>query len=229
MITVPVTVDRPIPADADITMLRITRERIAGHYRSFVSVVARLPPIPMRTSGPVVSMHLGWRARGDGSIRVAVVAGAGPVPRRLREYVVAHDGWQEIVVPAAWGETHQRIAQLRSRRDTATAVMKTQLLDWLASCSPSYAADVIETYGLEEIARWRSPRRFAALAWRWVDDPPADAEPIRAHSLAALTDGGGEGSQRAHKIRGRRTDTYANIAAWPVRKRGSSSSTPADS
>lgn len=214
-ITVPVIVDRPIPPEADITMMRITRRRIAGRYRCHVSVVVRLPPVPMRTKGPVVSMHLGWRSRGDGSIRVAVVAGAGQVPDRIRPYVIDHDGWREIVAPAQWGKNLEVIARVRSRRDTATDTIRKALVEWAATHPAA-----VEKYGLEQLGKWRSPGRFVALAWRWIDDPPPDSDAMvaqlcawRARDRRAWE---GEANGRDH-IHAQRTDVYGKIAAWLCR------------
>jgi hypothetical protein len=215
-VAVPVIVDRPIPPDADITMLRISRRRIAGHYRCHVSVVVRLPPVPKRTKGPIVSMHLGWRSRGDGSIRVAVVAGAGPVPDRIRPYVIDHDGWREIVAPAQWGQGLERIAHVRSRRDTETDAIRKALVAWAAT-----HPDAVEKYGLEQVAKWRSPGRFASLAWRWVDDPPDESDAMvtqlcewRARDRRRWE---GEANGRDH-IHAHRTDVYGKIAAWLCRE-----------
>lgn len=214
-ITVPVIVDRPIPPEADITMMRISRRRIAGRYRCHVSVVVRLPPIPKRTQGSVVSMHLGWRSRGDGSIRVAVVAGAGPVPERIRPYVVDHDGWREIVAPAQWGQGLERIARVRSRRDIETDTIRKALVEWAVT-----QPDAVEKYGLEQLAKWRSPGRFASLAWRWVEDPPDDSDAMVARLLAWRAQDRrrweGEANGRDH-IHAHRTDVYGKIAAWLCR------------
>lgn len=171
MIAVPVIVHRPIPADADITMMRITRKRLAGRYRCHVSVVVRLPQVPARTEGTTVAVHAGWRALGDGSMRVAVTNHTAPVPRDLLDVVRRHDGWSEIVVPASWANLQARTEKVRSTRDQSMDLVRADLVEWLAAHPQEE---------LEHVSRWRSPHRFAALAIRWRDNPPEHGREIAA-------------------------------------------------
>ncbi len=212
MVEMPVFLHRPIPPDADACFMEIKRTRLGRRYFTHVSVVVRLPVTPMRTEGPRVAMHVGWRSLGDGSLRVAVVTGvpAGEVPRDLLNVVRLHDGWAEIVVPAWYREQMEYVRSLSSIRSKNLDTMKTWLLAWLAQ-HPDHGI-----VGTENIDRWRSPDRFAHLIQRIYEDTELDEE-LRTYLEAWR-------KQDEHvreiednlrdKVQGRRNNAYANVAAW---------------
>jgi hypothetical protein len=169
----PVTVHRFPHDEADITLARITRRRIAGNYRTHVTLTARIPA-PEPQSGQLIAVHLGWRSLGDDGLRVAVVASDRPlsVPRvglPIRQ-IAASEGIWEVRLPDKDRHAHQRTDKLRSTRDQALDLLRADLAAWLTDNPQELtAADVV---------RWRSPARFAALAVAWRDDPPAGGEAI---------------------------------------------------
>lgn len=212
MVEMPVWVHRPIPPEADICNMEIKRKRLGKRYFTFVSVVCRLPVTPLRTEGHKVAMHVGWRALGDRSLRVAVVTGiVTPPPEGLRDVVRVHDGgWAEIVVPAHWRDQMDYVHSLSSIRDKNLDVMKTWLLGWLAD-HPNH-----DITNIDNIERWRSADRFAWLIRHIVEENLGDAD-LRKYLEAWV-------EQDIHvretednlrdKILGRRNDAYRCVAAW---------------
>jgi hypothetical protein len=211
MIEMPVWVHRPIPPEADICNMEIKRRRLGRRYFTFVSVVVRLPATPMRTEGHRVAMHVGWRALGDRSLRVAVVTGiVTPPPDGLRDVVRLHDGWAEIVVPARWRDQMDYVHSLSSIRDKNLDVMKTWLLGWLKD-HPDH-----DIPNIDHIERWRSADRFTWLINHIAEEKLGDAD-LRKYLCAWI-------EQDIHvreiednlrdKILGRRNDAYRCVAAW---------------
>lgn len=210
VVEMPVLVHRAIPLEADVTLVRVSRRRIGARFRCSVSVVVRLPEIPARTSGDLVAVHSGWRALGDGSIRVAVVRGAGAPPESLSHSVRSHGDWYEVVAPARWMSAQERMEKLRSTRDTNLDLLRQDLVAWLKE-HPQ------DDERLDHVDRWRSPRRFAALALQWRDQPPEGGEDI-ARELEAWRKQDRhlwewEANER-DRIAAHRDDTWRNVAAW---------------
>ena len=80
-VTLPVAIGRPMPADADIVGLQLTRRLVAGKERASIAVTMRVPTsgFRRRSTGrhpPGVAVHA------DGTIRVAVVEGPAAPPER---------------------------------------------------------------------------------------------------------------------------------------------------
>lgn len=212
-VTVPVVVHRMLPADADITGMRITRRILAGKPQCSVSVTARVPAAPERAEGPLVAVHSGWRAMGDGSLRVAVISGAGPVPADLAGAVRAHGGWAEVIVPASWRDVQANGEKVRSRRDQSLDALRARMLAWLAA-HPEHR-DAIDPDGT--LARWKSPARFAALAIRLREQVPDGGaelagflESWRKQDKHLWT---WEANER-DQLTGRRDETWRRAAAW---------------
>lgn len=68
-VEVPIVYHRPMPDDARVLMARLTRTRLAGHWRYHLCVtVEESLPIPRREGG-VVAVHVGWRRLPDGEVR----------------------------------------------------------------------------------------------------------------------------------------------------------------
>src|SRR5690606_27762432 len=79
LVTFPVVIHRPLPPEADVTEAQLVVRRIADQLEMYLCVTAELPEPPPPADGPVVAMHLGWRLRPDGSVRVATWAASEPV------------------------------------------------------------------------------------------------------------------------------------------------------
>lgn len=170
--TLPVAIGRPIPNDADIVGIQLTRRLIAGKERATVAVTMRLPLVAPQT-GQLVAMHTGWRSMPDGTIRVAVVDGCSEPPVELIDQGIVRwwSTWGEIRVPARWVDEDRRLAAIAAQRDSNHNQMKARLIDHLDGVSEP----VLVTWGdgadaerLEphHVKLWRSPRRLAQLATR---------------------------------------------------------------
>jgi hypothetical protein len=193
-------------------MVRITREKVAGHYRAWISVVARVPAPPVRTTGPAVAVHLGWRSLPDGALRVAAVGGIVAPPQQLADVARPRGAGCEIVVPASWRRLADRINTVRSRRATDLEQLRGWLVDWVAT----HPDATWELAAVEDLRRWRSGD-FAALAVRLRDNPPSQlAEPAerlkawRRHDRHLWE---WEANER-RQLLARRDDAWRRVAAW---------------
>jgi hypothetical protein len=226
-VTLPITVHRPMPPEADVVQVLITRQRFGPFYRAHVNVVCNIPAPKPRTEGRLAALHLGWRRLGDGGIRVAVALGIPSTPLRgpAAHWVHHHDTWAEIVVPPDYQRRMERADKIRSRRDQNTETLKTWLADhleahpWLTEKLGHEAATV---------RQWRSGKHLAGLARHLSTTPPpptdthADAELWRdiTEQLTAwrkqdLHLWRWEAGARRRAIEHRK-DAYRNIAAWLI-------------
>jgi len=168
-VTLPVAVGRPLPADADIVGLQLTRRLVAGKERASVAVTMRVPHVEP-ADGPPVGIHLGWRSMPDDTIRVAVVEGPAAPPSELVDAGVVRwwSTWGEVRVPASWVDEDRRLAAVAAQRDQNHNVAKAKLIDWLA-VEPEPPAIVwpgreeAEPLTVQAVRSWRSPRRLASL------------------------------------------------------------------
>ncbi|MDQ6617094.1 MAG: hypothetical protein M3083_20710 [Actinomycetota bacterium] len=171
-LAVPTIQHRPIPDDADVTRVQVTRRRIAGQHRLALTVTCRLPSVeranPLR---PTVAIDVGWRSLGDGRIRVAALeadASPGPitVPHHLREVILFGPAGRqgEVILPASWTAQFAQVKNLAGVRARKLEVLRRRLAEWLGD-----HREVCETLDLDisAIVKWRSPAQFAALALRW--------------------------------------------------------------
>lgn len=214
MVEMPVLVHRPIPPDADITMIRISRRILAGKPKVTISVIARIPSVPQRVRGQIAAVHTGWRVLPDDSLRVAIIDAPhlAPPPAGCAHVVRWHDGWGEVIVPPSWRHVWERTSQVRSQRDRNLDVARRETIEWLAAHPDIEWPDSID---LARIGTWRSPGRFVHLAW-------TAAETVGAEPLAELLSPWQrqdrhlwqwEANER-DQIIGRRDDAWRNIAAW---------------
>lgn len=224
-VTVPVTWHRPLPPEREIVLARLVVRRTAGHTDAAVHLVT-LDPSPEETpvepeTGPVVALHLGWRRIDDG-VQVATWRATDPVtvPAALREVVHAHtDRVGTVVLPAQWRDKLLSADKIRGGRDKARDQIRATLVEHL-HVMPGTGLDGDGWPTASEAARWWSPTRFAALAIRWCEAPPAGREDVvtaledwrRRDRRAWETEAHG----RARALR-RRDDAYARVAAWLVK------------
>jgi hypothetical protein len=145
VITVPVRYHRPIPDDADISDVRLSRTRVGRTYRTTVAFTCLISRPEPRTEGTLSVAHLGWRVLDDGSLRTAVVAAPGPPPDELTDLGVvrwhARQGagqpgrggdWGEVIIPAARRASRDLIANVQGTADTNFRLMRDRLVTWLA-------------------------------------------------------------------------------------------------
>ncbi|MFW6033747.1 MAG: zinc ribbon domain-containing protein [bacterium] len=216
-VELPVIVHRMMPADADIVEARLVIERVAQRRRIHLCVTARVPDPDPVEHGLVVAVHGGWRLEPDGSIRVATWRADGPVdvPWSVRDVVRADtDRTGTVVLPDLWRDGLARPDELRSERDRHIDDIRADLTKWLTD-NPQPTDEGWPTAA--EVARWRSPRRFAALARDMRDDPPPGSEQI----LARLLDWEqwdrrmwGRQEHGRDKHLGRRDDAWRRVAAF---------------
>jgi hypothetical protein len=221
-VDVPVTVHRPLPPDSDVCFYELTRRRVAGRYETAVCITVRVPDPEPADGGPAVALHLGWRSRGDGSVRVGTLATTGtlpPTPADLDGFVVRHGTWGEIIIPASMLDIAGRPASVQKRRDLSFEPMRDKLADWLSGHGGIWDGDDAPWPRLVPhlVRRWKAPGRLAAVAHAWRDNTPDGAADI----LAALEDWRRQDrhlweweSNERQQITRRRDETYRRVGAW---------------
>jgi hypothetical protein len=210
----PVTIHRPIRADADVKTARLTVTRCGPDLDQHVTLTARFAAPAARTEGQVVAVHAGWRSLPDGCLRVAVAASAGPVPAHLAATgtVRTGDGWAEVVIPAAWRAEAKRIEAAQSRRDRAAEATREQAARWITA----HPADTLPSAA--EVRRWRSPGRLVTLmracqAGDHGETARALGRMIAEWETADRRAWRNEARSRRRLAR-RRDDTWGQVAAW---------------
>lgn len=186
MAQVPVQVHRMMPAEADVTMARLSRFLIGGEFRWKVTITVLLPDIELATEGPALAVHMGWRRMEDGSVRVATINSDHPLPpatnKVLANVVRRIDERNfEVRAPAQWGSEMADLAKLSGVRDTAHEAAKDVVRAWLRDHplpTPEGEDEAKPALTAAEVARWRSPRRLARLTRQWRANPPEGAEDI---------------------------------------------------
>src|ERR1700677_2432570 len=229
---VPVTVHRRMRGDGDVKYAKLTVTRNGPDKDMSVSLTQRVPAPQPRAGGRLVCVHAGWRALPDGSLRVAVISGAGPLTPGLaapggRDARAGEltgvvrdlgDGCHEVVIPARWRDQDAATAKTRSVRDLARDTAIAAAADWLAA-SPRYeTTDGEPLPAAHEVRRWQSPGRLAVLGQRaargdYGDDAAGLGELIAGWAVPDLEAWRREARGRRHLTR-RRDDAWANVAAW---------------
>ena len=236
---VPVVLDRWMPADADITEVKVTRRRTGGHARLSVAVVCQVPvPVPV-AEGPAVAVRLSWKSAGDGWLTVAHIGSAvplPPVPDSLAGIVRVSPGGcsAEVLHSPEWRRLLARDDAIRSVRDENMDVIRDAAAEamkaspelceaitgrraaaWRAAARDGEPPEVTAAH----VARWRSPRRMAWLARDW---PPGDplAGPLEQWRARDAHLHDFEAHERA-QVLARRKDAWRCVAAWLCSSAGS--------
>lgn len=212
-IRIPVIIHRMLPAEADVTMVRVTRRLVAGKPKISVSVIARIPAPPVCPQGPAAAVHVGWRSLRRDGVRVGMIASTHrlpEVPQSLRQVVRPLDEHHaEIRIDRGTLQVAGRPAAVRSRRD--------QMLDDLRQDIIEVANDfpLPAEYDIASIKQWRSPARFVRLLQTWpLQGAPQqliqrmDAWQRQDRHLWEFECN--ERQQTAAHIR----DVYRNVAVW---------------
>lgn len=210
---IPVAWHRPIPEDAEIKEIKVSRRRIASHYRLSVSIVCRVAPVPQKTDGAVLTLSLGWSGQPDRDVRVARITGdlsaLPPVPVAIAEMVHRADGGLDVRALGRWRGVLERADRIRSVRDQGLDAIKARVVAALVA-DPELAATL--ECSATDVARWKAPRRFALLAARCP----------QGHSLAAELEVWRqrdkhlwefEANERDQVI-GQRRECYRVLSAW---------------
>jgi hypothetical protein len=184
---IPVVLDRYMPADADIAEVKVTRFREGTRHRLRVSAACYVPAPPgPPPGGATVAVRLSWRAAGGGWVTAAQVGSSSPLPplpRSLEHAVRGTAGGPrlplvrvapgslsaEVLYYAGWRRLLERGEAIQGVRGQNTDILREKVTAALRD-DPALAAAVKVTAA--EVARWRAPRRFAALARRWPAGHP---------------------------------------------------------
>lgn len=150
---IPMVMHRPIPDDAVLKWVHLTRRRIGTHCEWRVQLVLTREagwPRPDQATDGTVGIDVGWRMKPDGSMRVAYYKGS--------------DGEEgELEIPAYWLGEMKKTRDIQSIRDRlfdearpifAKGLKFLSLPDWLKEAS-------------ESLHLWKSQARLASLAIRW--------------------------------------------------------------
>lgn len=221
-IDVPVQVHRMLPSDADVTGVRLTVRRVAGSIRAHLAVTAKVAdPVPV-TDGPTVAVHLGWRDD-ESAVTVATWRADQPldVPFDMRHYFHADSGSRSgtIRLPHRVADRIMRADDGRSERDLKLDALRERLVAWLAHNGPvPHPYRDGEVITAADVARWRSPRRFAVLAHAWRSQSPAAEDGMQ---MAAALEEWRRSDRAAWESQehgrdaaiGHRSDLYRQVAA----------------
>jgi hypothetical protein len=172
--TVPVTLHRPLPADAEIKWTYLSVRRSGLQERWFVEfVLARASgwaPTD-RATGGVVALDVGWRLRPSGDLRVA--------------YWYDDAGREgEVTLPAWHLAMHAKIDDLESIRDQRFNVARADLAAWLRTPTAPVPDWLREDTGT--LAHWHAQARLARVVLRWRDARFPGDETIYPSLLAWL-------------------------------------------
>lgn len=165
-IDIPVQAHRWLPADAEILNARLTVGRVAARLSARLSITARIGS-PTAAPGAAVAVHLGWRETQRGT-RVATWRSTHPldISGPLSNVMITNDGVTgSIVVPRSISARLERHAVTAAARPESFNAVRDKLAAWLDEHGPLPYRDGHLTG--DEVRRWRSPARLAALAIAW--------------------------------------------------------------
>lgn len=218
-VEMPLVIHRMLPADADVTDAKLVITRVAQRRRLHLCITVKMPerdPKIFDAANRTVAVHCGWRHESNDDIRVATWRSDKPIDidpnvADIVEPITDRSGI--IVLPDEWRDGLARPDVLRSQRDTRLDEVRAELVEWLERHPQDDGPEA------HEVAKWRSPRRFAALVGRWNDTPPVgDGVP----DLLARANDWQQWDRRTwgHQEHGRdkhlsrRRDAWRRVAAW---------------
>ena len=198
-VTWPMRMSRPIPDDAQIKEVVVTRKKIASHYRHAVIFTATregVEPLPP-SNGPSIAIDLGWRRLTEG-LRVGTVLAEGD---NQPNYVICPEKTLTDI---------ERCESLRKRRDE----LRNAVLLWLTDVDWDNAPDPLRDLGKSlRLSPASAAGRIARLAilWRdydWQSEERARCEEWRRADKRMWE----EEANLRDKALYRRTDTYRKAA-----------------
>ena len=215
-VQVPVVVHRMMPADADVADAQLTITREAGRHRTALSLTAKLPDPPVNTDRPVVLVRPRWASQ-DGSLVAAEWQASAPlsVPEGLASVVLTEDGLTgSIVVPGSVEGRVHAAEELRGVRDRTLDAMRPQLVAALRKAEEAGTAGADDPKAAD-VARWRSPARFAALALRWREEGRTTQIALQLERWRKLDRKRWEAeTHMRRRALAHRKDTWRRAAAW---------------
>jgi transposase len=154
-VTWPMWMSNPIPDDAKIKQVVVTRKKIASHYRHavvFTTTRDEVEPLPP-PNGPCIAIDLGWRRLTEG-LRVGTVLAEGD---NQPTYVICPEKTLTDI---------ERCESLRKRRDE----LRNAVLLWLTNLDWNDSPAALRDLGMSLRLSPASPaRRVATLAMLWRD------------------------------------------------------------
>lgn len=164
---IPIQVHRPLPACCEVKEVEVIFSRDGERLNAAVCLTIGIPRLPPSQVPGTAAVHVGWRAKPDGSIRVGYLKFENPtapfeIPQRMKATTgvrhprgawLVHDtvgGGYEILVPKEWRRGvevvkgigfplggKETVTHLRSHRDTGFNKAKDLLMRFLEN-HPDY-------------------------------------------------------------------------------------------
>lgn len=211
-ITVPFIYHRPIPANAEIKEIKVSRRRTGSQWRLSVAICVRVPEPAQRTNGHRLSVIM-QQETVSGKTCVAQILSNQPLPpppADVANIVELSDNRHaaRIYYSNEWRSLLARDDGIREIRDRNLNDLRLDLITQLADEELAETVDASAT----QVARWKAFHRFASLARRWpADHPFHDKITTWQQRDKHLWDY--EANERQQVI-ARRDDSYRKISAW---------------
>lgn len=162
----PLYMHRPIPEDALIQEVVVTRRRVASHFKWQVCFLCRVAAPAASTARHSLALDLGWRMMGDGLRVGTVLSTASPAPTH-------------ITLPSRWLHRMHRIEEIRHERDEAFAVIVAMVRSLKWDTAPTALRDLATRIlaaprcGFGLVARlaleWRTYQNWQPAAYKEIE------------------------------------------------------------
>lgn len=159
-VTFPVQYHRPLPPDATLQALTVTRHRIGTRFRHHVVFRMRVPAQPFAVHAYPerrCAINLGFRERPDGTLRVGML-------------INERGQFRELCLPRKILEIRDRLERLRGARDTHFTTIVARIRALWPERPHGASAELTER--MTGFLRAPKPaiRKLAALIWWWRTD-----------------------------------------------------------
>jgi hypothetical protein len=208
----PVVIHRPVPEEAQVRWVQVTRRTVAGAPQLSVQLTLWVPPVPDRSAGEAIDVDFSWASGGTTTgVRVARISTASgnlpPVPADIADLVTVGDWW-EVWAPARWRDLLGRDDAIRADRSELLDDLRPAVVEALAA-DPA----LVEAVGVTAVqARLIKFAKYDRLARSWPAEHPLwpriEAWRRRDRHLWQY-----EANERQQVI-ARRRDAYRKVAAW---------------
>lgn len=181
---VPIYMDRPLPAGADITEVRLVRKKIGKQYRIHVCIGLNVPKPPAPTEGETVAVKIGWKSEQEDGVKVATIATASgkalpDLPKDLEKFVRIHaDGTADLLAPRVWQRLLERDDRIRGYRDDNFNTMRDRVVDALKDNAALFEWFTEQGIDVAHMPQWRAHARLEKVARLWPEDHPLKGDLI---------------------------------------------------
>jgi hypothetical protein len=209
-LTLPVVLHRPIPNDAVLKEIKVTRRRLAGHFRVTVAVCCQVPVPEPKTEGEAVDVDFRWSSETGVGVRVARISTATghlpPPPAEVAPLLADNDTIYELWAPQEWRDLLARVDAIRADRDVLLDNLRPSVVEALGD------RQLAETVGFApSAAKLMGFGKYRRLVRVWPDDPlKQQLETWRSRDRFLWE---WEANER-DQIVARRNDVYRKVAAW---------------